>query len=245
MKVGIIAEGPSDVAVLRNILKGKLNLDRKDVLPIRPELAEDETDLAAPGRGGAYQEQSEQERSNWLFVLRECEARESIESFLDSPLEEERLVVVQIDTAEAHLTGYDVARPADRKARTYCDELRQRVVDKINALLGPELAERVRHAVAVEETDAWVLTIHDRERQDTSSRGDPKKRLDFLLQEKGSTQKAKGAKGASGPKRGKGGARAQTVYELYHTLSEAFRDAGQLAACTKRNRSLLLFVDSL
>ena len=245
MKVGIVAEGPSDVAVLRNILKGKLDLDKKDVLPIRPELAEDETDLAEHGRGGAYEEQSEREHSNWLLVLRECEARENIAAFLDTPLDEERLVVVQIDTAEAHLTGYDVARPADRKAKTYCDELRQRVVDKINGLLGPELAERVRHAVAVEETDAWVLTIHDREQQDTSSRGDPKKRLEFVLGKKGSAPQAKGAKGASTPKRAKGGARAASAYELYHALSEAFRDTRQLPACAKRNRSLLLFVDSL
>lgn len=45
MIVGIVAEGPADIAVLRNILKGALGIDRDMTVAIRPELAQDATDL--------------------------------------------------------------------------------------------------------------------------------------------------------------------------------------------------------
>lgn len=246
MKIGIVAEGPADVAVLRNILKGKLGLERKDVLAIRPELAEDETDLGAPGRSGGYRERSAREQSNWLLVLKECEERVNIEAFLDNPLDEERLVVVHIDTAEAHLQGYDVRRPPDRKAATYCDELRRGVVGKINELLGPELAERVRHAVAVEETDAWVLTIYEERKRDTASFFNAKKQLELVLARGGS---GRGATGRDRPRRdaaGKGGStRESSAYQRYHELTVSFRDGASLDTCAGRNRSLRVFVDSL
>jgi hypothetical protein len=72
----------------------------------------------------------------------------------------------------------------DRKDQS--DLLRALVVAKIDDLRGPDLAVGVRHAVAVEETDAWVLTIHhDRVDRDTGARPDPKKRLRFVLEGKG------------------------------------------------------------
>ena len=45
MRVGIIAEGRADLAVILNILKGRLGVDRSQVQPLRPEYDQDETDL--------------------------------------------------------------------------------------------------------------------------------------------------------------------------------------------------------
>jgi len=44
MRIGIIAEGTTDQAVLENILKG-LGYDESDIIPIRPDLSMDETDF--------------------------------------------------------------------------------------------------------------------------------------------------------------------------------------------------------
>lgn len=218
MRIGIVAEGPADVAVIRNILKGKLGMERSDTHVIRPELSEDATDLAERG----YRPQREVEFSNWRLVLEECRERTRIETFLVNQIDEERLVVVHLDTAEAHEPGYDIARP-DRGADGYCDALRALVVAKLDAYLGPSLAAQVRHAIAVEETDAWVLTLHDKQdKRDTSARLHPKERLKHVM------------------KLG-----ADPAPERYHELTRELRQRKTLDACAKRNRSLRLFVDSL
>lgn len=220
MRVGIIAEGADDIAVLRNILKGKLGLDGSDSIALRPELYEDETDLAARG----HREQSPDEFSNFALVFAECRSRTKIEDFLDSPLNEERFVIIHIDTAEAHKDeGYGFSLP-DRKAADYFERMREAVIGKMEKLLGHELAKGVRYAIAIEETEAWLLTIHDEEsKKDTGTYFDPKARLSRAL--------GKASKG-----RNQSDARA---------LSVAFRALKKLEACAKRNRSLRLFIDSL
>ncbi|MBK6533125.1 MAG: hypothetical protein IPF99_27115 [Deltaproteobacteria bacterium] len=140
MRVGIIAEGRADLAVLLNILKGRLGVDRSDVQALRPEYYEDETDL---------HEHREAQHSNWELVRRECLEREKIRDFLDSPVDEHRFVVIQIDTAEAEMPGYDVARPP-RSDADYVATLRERVVATMNGWLAGEFVEHIRHAVAVD-----------------------------------------------------------------------------------------------
>src|SRR5580698_2578205 len=98
--IGLVAEGPADLAVVRNILKGKLGIDRDGTYAIRPELAQDATDL---GEKGEYRDQRQEELGNWTLVLEECRKRTQIEEFLNNQVDEDRFVVVQIDTAEAHL----------------------------------------------------------------------------------------------------------------------------------------------
>lgn len=245
MKIGIVAEGPSDIAVLLNIIKGMLDLDSRHVLAIRPELAADETDLNAPEHKGSYRAQQESEYSNWLLVLKECEARSRIEEFVESQIDECRIVVIQIDTAESHLVGFDIKRPSDRKSETYTDELRSLVVEKINGLLGAALAPHVRHAIAVEETDAWVLTIHDPDDRSTSSRLKAKERLQHLLaRNKGkrrSALKGHAHAGTTGQRK----VAARSVQAQYDELTRDFRKRAKLMACAARNRSLMLFVESL
>lgn len=222
MKVGIIAEGPGDVAVLVNILKGKLGLGGNDVLAIRPDLARDETDL---------HEMAAEQFSNWGIVKQECVNRERIDAFLE-PFADERLVVIHIDTAEAELAGYDVKRPARQEA-DYASKLRQRVVEQITAWLGGEHAALIRHAVAVEETDAWLLPLWSSHKE-TAGRPDPKKDLKMALNKSNKLSDKERKKlfqlGA---------------HDLYATLSEPLRKRKNLDECATRNESLRLFVDSL
>src|SRR6185437_11246137 len=147
--------------------------------------------------------------------------------------------VVQIDTAEAHLPAYDITRP-DRSAADYSDRLRSLVVAKIDDLLGPELATGVRHAVAIEEIDAWVLTIYETQAgRDTSMRLDPKDRLHFLLGDK--TRKGKAPERMSREKKSRERkphddethGKKKSEYALYDERSIAFCDGGKLDACAQ------------
>ena len=109
MRVGVIAEGPADFAVVRSILKAVLGLDAADVDSIRPDLQSDETSLHTP---------SARTFSNWEIVKQECIEGASIKAYLANIVDEVRLVVVHIDTAECHLPGYGVVRPP-RDAESY------------------------------------------------------------------------------------------------------------------------------
>jgi hypothetical protein len=213
--IGIVAEGKADVAVIRNILKGRLGVERHETYVIRPELTTDATD-------GAYRAPRPEEMSNWGLVLEECRQKARIADFLQDQIDEVRFVVVHIDTAEAHVGGYDIPRP-DRAAADYSENLRALVVARIAGLLGPELASQVRFAIAVEEIDAWVLTLHDsQDRRDTGARLNPKERLKHVMK----------LKRDPGP-------------ELYDGWTRDLRKPRQLEAACARNRSLRLFVDSL
>ncbi len=138
MRIGIIAEGRGDLAVITNLLRGWLGLDREHVQFLRPEYALDETDL---------HEMPKEQRSNWLLVKDECIGYTRIREFLDTPLDEERLVVIHIDTAEAELVGFDVVRPVET-GQEYAIELRKRVAAKLDAWIGERSTEHLRYAIA-------------------------------------------------------------------------------------------------
>ena len=220
VRVGLVTEGRGDLAVLVNILKAKLGLDREDIQFIRPEYDMDETDV---------HDQPEALRGGWGRVKRECVERGRIREFVENAIDDEILVVIQIDTAEAQEKGYDVERPS-RDDPNYAEILRQRVVERINAWLEGEGIERVRHAVAVEETEAWVLTIFST--KDTATVGDPKKQLNAVVN-----------KTMSEKDRKKHFQRKE--YAQADALSRAFRKLRDLEDCAGRNRSLWLFVNSL
>jgi hypothetical protein len=220
VRVGIVAEGRGDLAVLVNILKGKLSLDFEDIQFIRPEYDRDETDV---------HDQDEAQRGGWGRVKRECVERARIREFASHAIDDEFLVVIHIDTAEAHDKGYDVERPR-RDDPAYAEILRQRVVEKINAWLEGEGVDRVRHAVAVEETEAWVLTILST--KDTASYGDPKEQLRKHLSKTMSDKERKRHF-------------QLREYDQAYALTRPFRKPRDLEEHAKRNRSLRLFLDSL
>ena len=98
MRLGIIAEGNADVAVIKAVLKALKGIDGSDVVQLRPREQYDETDL------------NELSFSNWNLVLQSCGDERLLQPFFDG-LTEDALLVVQIDTAERGEAGYDIAEP--------------------------------------------------------------------------------------------------------------------------------------
>lgn len=220
--VGIFAEGRGDLAVITNILKGTLQIDRSDIRYALPEFEKDQTDLSV---------MPTEQQSSWTVVKSVCEERHKIDEFFNSPIEEERFIVIHLDTAERHLKGYDVIEPkksGDLNIKDYCGQLRTNVVNKIDEWLKNEYKGQIAYAVAIEETDAWVLTLYDKSNSDTATYNNPKERLKIQLLK----QKDKHILGAK-------------AFTKYDSLSSDFRKTKKLLLCTEKNESLKLFCESL
>jgi hypothetical protein len=223
MRIGIIAEGPGDLAVITNILKGWLDLDREHIQFLRPEYNQDETDLHA---------QPEARFSNWEIVKSECLSYSRIAEFLNSPLDEERLVVIQIDAAECELSNYGVSRPKTLPGAEHAEELRASIAAKLGEWLGGRGDGCLRYAIAVEETDAWLLTLFWP--RETSTPRDPKKSLKQELR-RPNRLSARDLKRFF----------QQAEFHQYNELSKPLRKRKGLQDCMKRNKSLQLFLESL
>jgi hypothetical protein len=166
MRIGVVSEGPADFAVVRNVIKGALGLDGSDVDSIRPELNSDETDLNAPGARSF---------SNWQIVREECTSGAVIAEYLD--FADDRIVVAHVDTAECELQGFDVARPS-REREDYVVACREAVLVRAREWLAGRGGDQIVFAIAVEETDAWLLAVYAvKVHGDTGAVVDPKRRL--------------------------------------------------------------------
>jgi len=168
MRVGVICEGHTDRAVIVNILKGIKSLDSSDIIPIRPVDDYDETDIASS---------PEDEFSTWSVVKKECEEREKIRNFLN--VEGQDNVVIHFDSCESDEFG--VAKPV--KDDNYATNLRAAIVTRMEEWMEGEFVNEIIHAVAVEEIEAWVLTIY--EQRDSSNSASPKEKLQRVLGQQG------------------------------------------------------------
>ncbi|MDN3581074.1 hypothetical protein [Mucilaginibacter flavus] len=226
MIVGIYAEGRADQAVITNILKGALNIDRSDLRYELPEYHLDQTDLHT---------MPVEQHSSWTVVKKVCEERRLIDTFFDNPIVQESFIVIQIDTAERHLVGYNVTEPVKSKENDpeeYCLELRVNVIDKINGWLENSHQDKIAYAVAIEEIDAWVLTIYDSKTADTSGYSNPKEKLSNEINRVFSNNSRRDLNN-------------KKAFEKYDVLSQDFRKKKKLAVCMTKNESLKLFCESL
>jgi len=247
MRVGIIAEGKSDRAVIENILCSVFGIDRESIQPIRPSDGTDETDL---------QQQKLNKYSNCALVKQECLERSKIRDFFSSPVDEgERLLVIHVDTAEIGRPNTVLqsvrppktppARKSKKKAPNvatpvvppYADTLRNNVIAEIDGWLQGQYKSQIRYAIAIEETEAWVLALyvdHDTVDHDTVNYDDPKKALhDFLNRPNGMSKQQR--------------SRHFNLdeYDRFDELSRGFRRKKTLLEAAANNRSLELFVASL
>lgn len=171
MKVGIIAEGWADVEVIKAILSKLAGVDGSEIISIRPEEQKDETDL------------NERNFSNWYLVLEECGREETLKRFFDF-VDEERYLVIQIDTAERGEVGYDVAKPlrtGNIDWKLYSQVLRKNVMERIKGQVPEEYQTQILYAVCIEETDAWLIPLFERVQGDTASKAKPKECLQRLV----------------------------------------------------------------
>jgi len=212
--IGVISEGHADRAVITNILKGTLGIDESNIRALLPINKTDETDRS--------REKTVEEFGGWTSVKNECIEKRIISQFL--ALEGQDFIVIHLDTAEANQYGVQ-SIPA--KDETYGEKLRGLVVDLIDGWLGEqEIIDATLHAVAIEETDAWLLTIYDAGKNSINS-ADPKKKLGFILS--------------------KAGAHTTSDYDNYLKLSKTFSKAKEVKKYRylDSNCSLKAFVEEI
>lgn len=169
MRIGVISEGHADRAVILNIIKGITGLDDSDIKAILPIRALDETDKARV--------KDKEEFGGWPSVKNECEKGILINEFLS--IEGQDFVVIHLDTAECH--EYGVQRP-NKKENEYGKKVIDLVIDQINSLLGAIDKNSFLYAIAVEETDAWILPIYESKDSTTSYKA--KEKLSSVLAKK-------------------------------------------------------------
>lgn len=165
MVIGVIAEGHSDRAVIINIMVGLTGLDDSDFIPLMPKYKIDATDEA---------EKKEEVHGGWNAVKDECEKRIFIDDFLALEGEEVALVI-HFDTAES--AQYPITAPL--KDADYCGHVRTLMIDKITEWIGEDLGNRIVHAIAIEETEAWLLALNGV--NNTWKSADAKSKFEFKL----------------------------------------------------------------
>jgi hypothetical protein len=222
MTVGIIAEGRGDHATLSNILKGACNINRSEIQYMLPEYQYDQTDLHT---------MQVSEFGSWTRVRQECLTKELIQPFFELFGDDHRFIVIQIDTAERKLTNFEVYKPdlmADEIE--YCMLLRNNVVNKINDWLGHNYTDNIRYAIAVEETEAWILPLFGL--TDTSHFHNPKEKLHREINNKFSSKTKKQHF-------------RKSIFDQYDFLSKPLGKPKELDKAKKGNESLNLFCISL
>jgi len=164
MKIGVISEGHADRAVITNIITGITGIDKSDIEAIRPIYNLDETDKAIV---------NPKSFSTWSVVKEECVSRELIDGFL--AFEGQDFVVIHLDSAEAD--QYGISRP-EKNSESFCLELRGLIIEQINTWLNEDLSDSILYAIAIEEIEAWILPIFDK--NDSVKSAQPKEKLDRI-----------------------------------------------------------------
>jgi len=226
LRVGVIAEGKSDHAVIANILEGILGIDiNEQVQFIVPRLTSDKTYIGAV-------KNDEKSFSNWTIVRQNCIDKEEIDNFFsDNPLEQDLILIIQIDTAERHLKNYEVTEPPKTKDKDYSENLRENVITKINEWL-KQPYENLYYAIAIEETEAWLLALHEKKKSDTSAYNKAKEDY-FKMLNKTLKKKEKNV------------LTIKDAFVKYKQLSQSFRKNKTLKVARTKNKSLDLFCGSL
>lgn len=211
MRAGIIAEGTEDQAVIKNILRA-FNIDGYS---IRPSLSVDESrqHLANQSTIGTFQ-----------GVKNACIQRDDFERALN--ILGDDFLVIHLDTAEIDQHDFPFIRP-NKTDTDYCVQLRQKVIEQINAWLDNNYPKQLLYAICIEEMEAWILTLYLE--QDTTKIVDVKKKLIQTLSTKNITSKG-----------------CSTNADFYEKkVSRNFRKKKNLQKHLSHNQSLLAFVESI
>ncbi len=215
MRIGVIAEGFADVSVIKAILKKIAGVDGSEVRMLCPQEQMDETDL------------SEMNFSSWQLVFESCKDEDKLSAFFDG-IEGEALLIVHVDTAERGLKGYDIPEPYRTGAidyAIYSEQVRTRVIQKLEVLLPSKYRRNIAYAIAIEETDAWLIPLFEDNAMDSASHVKAKETLSKLI--------------GKDKKRQREYVSTSKKALDYKRLGKLF--SKNLSACRKRNRSLDLF----
>jgi hypothetical protein len=216
MRIGVIAEGTTDQAVLENILKG-MDYDGSHLIPIRPDLSMDETDK---------QFYNIDTFGGWEYVKKDCLERTKLDEFF--LIADNQYIIIQVDTLEINQTQSLIQKPQKRNNPNYAQELkkyaqalRESVIDIINEWLQNHYQDKLLYAICIEEMESWILTIYTQ--KETTQAANPKETLKYVLK----------GKLAVGDK------------HYYKEISKPFRKRKKLLTFCQFNESLKTFVESL
>ncbi len=169
MRIGIIAEGKEDQTVIINILRA-FNIDRSDIIPIKPRLQRDETDANSPDNPtiGTFQ-----------GVKNACKGTDNQRPYFENAFNFSNIdyMVIHLDTAEIEQQDFAFKKPIKTKNPVYSIDLRAKTIALINEWLDDNYKEQLLYAIAIEEIEAWILTIL--EGKNTTNSANPKKRLKY------------------------------------------------------------------
>lgn len=135
-RIALVAEGPSDHAVLRSFLAAYFRDPDIVVRPLQPP----------PNTPGG-----------WTEVLRYLASPELPAAFADNDH-----VVVQIDTDVCEEVGYGVPRRDEHGQPLPPDALAERVQARLTAQLSPDLGDlagRILFAICVDSLECWLLPL--------------------------------------------------------------------------------------
>jgi hypothetical protein len=177
MRFGIIAEGDSDQVVIRNILKS-FGIDKSDVLFIKPNNQQDETDLVGLG---------DQTIGTFQGVKNACLGNDGKRPYFIKAFEisDVQYMIIHLDTAEIDNQNFSPVRPIKTNNPNYSTELRAKTIELINTWLENNYQEQLLYAISIEEIEAWCLTVYAKKGDvDTANSANPKSTLSHQMKGK-------------------------------------------------------------
>ena len=143
---GLVTEGPTDQAVLKNILIGHFNDFDLTVRPLQPSF--DATDAAQMSEFGG-----------WYNVFKYCQS-----DFLAAAFDENDFIVIQIDSDCSHEKHFDVPKITDESIEMFVERIKNRLKSVISTQTSAEwyekYAPRIVFAIAVDEIECWLLPLY-------------------------------------------------------------------------------------
>lgn len=171
MEVRIIAEGPADKDVIKAIVRKVTGVESENIVAILPSDSMDETDRFF----GNF--------SNWQIVLEKIADLDFWNGAM-ATVDGDCIIAIHIDTAERGEVGYDINEPIRTGRVTwdhYASELRENVKRKLELLIPDIYRDRIAYAIAIEETEAWIIPMFENARYDTAKHAQPKERLERII----------------------------------------------------------------
>jgi hypothetical protein len=218
----LFAEGRADLAVLENVLYGALPGEELEFRHMLPDLDFDETDKAHLDPNSF---------SSWTVIKKECLEKNKLAA-ADLLAAEQDFIVLHIDAAERYRSDFGFDHLAEPRDAEDCATIACGVGLKVSEWLAPCAIEKLIFAVAVNETDAWLLAHYDDQRKkDTGTARSPKERLrDFLRISDKKWEKIYSF---------------QHEKQKYHELSRPLKKTKDLRRAAERNVSLKMFLQSI
>ncbi len=225
MKFAIFCEGRSDAAVITNILKGILNIDKSDIMYSLPELEYDETDLF---------NQKISKFGSWTLVKDACVTRKTLRTYFENQTTDtEYYAIIQIDSAERNENEFNVIDPPKSKNYAeYSTQLHENIKTKMSGWLNNEYSDKIIFAICIEEIEAWLITRLTDYKSDTSKENKPKEFFKSRWEKLYSKQQISKIKNMN-------------TFDEYYIHSIAFRKHKSLEVLRKKNISLDIFCTHL